>query len=62
MKMQSITSVYAEFRAVYVAVNMLNWLRDFEQTFEHVKDGAEETGSNNINVKTLPPETASSSN
>jgi hypothetical protein len=45
--MQNIASVYAEFRAVYEVVNMRNRKRDFEQTFEHLKDGTEETGSNN---------------
>jgi hypothetical protein len=41
MKIQSIAFVYAEFRAVYVAVNVRNRKSDFEQTLEHVKDGAE---------------------
>jgi hypothetical protein len=60
MKMQSIASVYAEFRAVYMAVNMRNRKRDFEQTSEHVTDGTGETGSNNINVRQR--KTASSGN
>jgi hypothetical protein len=39
---------------------MRNRKRDFEQTFDHVKDGAKETGSTNVNVRQR--KTASSGN